>query len=255
MDRKLLLISSAILLSISSSIASDLVEKEKTKDRNSVTVTSDEITTTNGAGALVTTNQQLVEEEEQADTTLCSATKNVLINGNYKELKALDQLGNKIVGQHAKTFVEKNVPFGSEITTVTGFIAKKIDPTADTLTEVVVKKVRSPLKLDEEKYPETKEGIIGHKAKKAVEKIPVVGGMITAVTGRIGKACFGTDTLVEGVVKKFSGSSANQQPQGNATPQVQIVEIDDAEPPQVSVNKQPQVLDIDEEDKEEKKGA
>ncbi|MBN9344018.1 MAG: hypothetical protein BGO76_08220 [Caedibacter sp. 38-128] len=129
---------------------------------------------------------------------------------SFEEWKDLDQNGSKYIGAKVKTFVEKKVPYGEQITTATTTFSKKVLGT-ETLTEYVVGKVRTPLKIEGD-YPETVNGIIGQKAKNIVNLIPG-GEKVTAVTAKIGRTLFGTPTLVEGILNKFTsnGSKAPEE--------------------------------------------
>lgn len=128
---------------------------------------------------------------------------------SFEEWKDLDQNGSKYIGAKVKTFVQKKVPHGKQITTATTTFSKKLLGT-ETLTEYVVGKVRTPLRIEGE-YPETVNGIIGQKAKNLVNLIPG-GEKVTAVTGKIGRTLFGTPTLVEGILNKFT-SNSNKAPE------------------------------------------
>lgn len=204
MNRKSLLVYAAVVLSMTSSMASDLIIKEES-DPGVIVFSERNITDDyeNSSSAIVISNNQLVEFKEEI--SIVSAVSNM----THEELKYLDQHGSKIAGQHAKTFVEKNVYLGSEITKVTASIAKYIDPNADTLTEALADVIRSPLKLDENNYPETNAGVVGEKLHKAIKYLPY-GGVISGGLRGFARTCLGTNTVSEGISNLVYGQAQPQ---------------------------------------------
>lgn len=194
----------ASLLTTSAIWASDMQEDLSLKSsssslRASLPLNEEESTPLSSSSVKVITG---LDDLEVEGFTLPNSTSTLSLT--YEELKDYDLNGSKYIGQKVKTLVEEKIPGGKTITQLTAVAAQALG--AETLTEGVLNAVRKSLKIQGE-YPETTNGIIGQKAKKAVELIPG-GEKVTAITGMIGQKLFGTPTLTEGLLNKFGSASS-----------------------------------------------
>lgn len=115
------------------------------------------------------------------------------------DIEDLDKNASRYIGLAAKDTVERKLGrAGTMITAVTGTIGQTLFGT-ETLTEGVLNLARKPMRIEGE-YPTTVNGMLGQKAKAAVNHLVPYGTVITGATGFISKKTLGSDTLVEGIL-------------------------------------------------------
>jgi hypothetical protein len=215
MDRKILLtLSAAIILQLSSGFASDPSLQDNAESSSphvsAVVEQVEQEDVAKAEGFVVISAKPDEKDDEQPaavqSTSLVSRARSL----TYDQVKDLDQNGSKYVGLYVKGCVEK-IPGGKVVTAAAGFVARAINPNAESLTEVGLNALRSPLKLPADNYPETTPGVAGAKLQQAVVTFVPYGAKAVVVAQTIANA-YGKDTLCEVVAEKFGGSSPAAEP-------------------------------------------